>query len=61
MSITNLLSAAILKLDERSYNIQKRGGSSSRVVKNYDRRANIKRNYGTSDRYPATTSQFMRR
>ena len=63
MNITDILSSLIIAMDEKEYSKTERG--DDRFVKGYERRKNMKRNYTStnsfSDRYPATSSQFMRR
>lgn len=63
MNITNILSSFILAMDEKEYNRTGRGDDN--FVTGYERKKNMKRNYTStnsfSDRYPATSSQFMRR
>lgn len=63
MNITNILSAVLISMDEMDYNRNRRGSDTS--VKNYERRRRMNYNYTETssfdNRYPATSSQFMRR
>lgn len=63
MNITNILSAVLISMDEMDYNRNRRGAGET--VKNYERRKRMTHNYTETrsfdNRYPAVSSQFMRR
>ena len=63
MNITSILSAVLVSMDESDYNKNRRGSGEN--VKNYERRRRMYHNYTETssfdNRYPAISSQFMRR
>lgn len=62
-NITNILSTLLISMDEMDYNRNRRGTGERN--KYYERKRRMKYNYtetsSFNNRYPAVSSQFMRR